>query len=118
MADNQSKFLDSVVQSVTDGLNESCWRPKADIYRTDKGWLIKFDMAGVQDNDIDILVSGRKLMVRGSRRDYLAEQKGLRHHRLEINYSQFQRTIELPHDIESSQISHEMMDGMLIIHID
>jgi len=117
MADNQSKYWDSVVQSVAEGFNESCWRPKADIYKTKTGWLVKFDVAGVKEQDIDILVSGRKLMIKGVRRDYLAE-KGMQNHRLEINYSQFQRTIELPHDIESSEIKYEMADGMLLVQID
>ena len=117
MPDNQSKWLDSVVQSVNEGFNEGCWRPKVDVYKSATGWLVKFDVAGVRENDIDILVSGRKLMIKGVRRDYLAE-RGLKSHRLEINYSAFQRTIELPHDIESSEITHEMAEGMLIIHID
>ncbi len=117
MTDKQSNWLDSVVQSVTEGFNESCWRPKADIYKTTTGWLVKFDIAGVKEQDVDILVSGRKLMIKGCRRDFISEQ-GLKHHRLEINYSQFQRTIELPHDIESSQIKHEFSDGMLLIYIE
>ncbi len=112
MSDNQ--WLDSVVQSVNEGAE---WRPKADIYKTETGWLVKFDLAGVADNDIDILVSGRKLMVKGCRRDLIAEQ-GLKVHRMEINYSCFQRTIELPHDIESSKIEHKVVDGMLHINID
>lgn len=117
MSDDPNKFLDSVVLSISETGADSCWRPKADMYRTEKGWVVKFDLAGISDDDVDILVSGRKLMIRGCRRDCLAEE-GLRVHRLEIQYSQFQRTIELPHDIASSEIRHEIRDGMLIIHID
>ena len=34
--------------------SEACWRPAADIYRTRTGWLIKYDLAGVRPEDIEI----------------------------------------------------------------
>ena len=26
---------------------QTCWRPSADVYRFPRGWLLKFDLAGV-----------------------------------------------------------------------
>jgi ATP-dependent Lon protease len=31
---------------------ESCWSPRADVYRGAYGWFIKFDLAGIQPEDI------------------------------------------------------------------
>ena len=45
------------------------WHPATDVYRTRDGWLIKFELAGVQPEDIDLTVQGRMLRVRGTRRD-------------------------------------------------
>ena len=44
------------------------WRPAADIYRTRTGWLAKFDLAGIDPQEIHIGVEGRCLCVHGVRR--------------------------------------------------
>ena len=45
------------------------WRPAADIYRTRTGWLAKFDLAGIDPQEIHVGVEGRCLCVHGVRRD-------------------------------------------------
>jgi HSP20 family protein len=92
------------------------WQPSADVYRTRTGWLLKFDLAGVRPEDIELHVSGRSLTVRGLRRDCLLEE-GCHHYRMEIAYSRFERTVEIAGDLDSAQIRTEHRDGMLIIRI-
>ena len=65
---------------------EAHWRPSTDLYRTPEGYLVKLDIAGVRPEDVRISVSGRKLKVKGSRRDR-AMHEGCRCYRLEIAYS-------------------------------
>jgi HSP20 family protein len=48
---------------------ETCWRPAADIYRTRTGWLIKYDVAGVKPDEIEVTVRGSQVIIRGVRRD-------------------------------------------------
>ena len=43
-------------------------QPAVDIYRCPEGWKIKFDLAGVKLEDVQVLVSEDKLIVRGVRR--------------------------------------------------
>src|SRR5262249_55433119 len=69
------------------------WQPSADVYRTRKGWLVKFDLAGVRPQDIELSVHDNTLSVRGERRDCLVEE-GCRHYRMEIAYDHFERSIE------------------------
>jgi HSP20 family molecular chaperone IbpA len=52
------------------------WRPAADIYHTREGWLVKLELAGVREDDIQITVSGRTLTVRGRRRDSIVTEGG------------------------------------------
>ena len=115
MSEHSSHWLDSVVHSAEEGLTS--WRPAADVYRTAKGWLVKFDLAGVREQDLSLAVSGRTLSVSGTRRDHTTEE-GCRHYRLEIMYSHFQRTIELPIDLESARINSQLSDGMLCVSIE
>jgi len=92
------------------------WQPAVDVYRTRKGWLLKFDLAGVRPEDIEVAVGDNHLTVRGARRDCSLEE-GCCHYRMEIAYSRFERRIEIPGDLSTAHITTEYRDGMLIIRI-
>jgi HSP20 family protein len=92
------------------------WQPSADVYRTRKGWLVKFDLAGVRPQDMELSVQDNTLTIRGLRRDCLTEE-GCRHYRMEITYAHFERCIELSGDLTRAQITTEHREGMLIVRI-
>jgi HSP20 family protein len=92
------------------------WRPAADVYRTADGFFIKFELAGVRAEDIDLEVLGSRMTLRGTRRD-CERQEGCRCYLMEISYSQFERTLDLPCNLERADISTSYRDGMLLVHI-
>jgi HSP20 family protein len=92
------------------------WQPLLDIYELRDGWLIKADVAGVRPNEVSVTVVGRRVTIRGTRRDSSVEE-GCCHYRMEISYSQFERTIELPSDPGPAGVQTEYRDGMLLIRI-
>jgi len=92
------------------------WNPAADVYRTDEGWLIKIDLAGVRADDMEIEVSNSNLRVRGCRRDTVYRE-GFRYHQMEIMYSRFEKNIKFPCPIEGASIQHDYRDGFLIINV-
>ncbi len=94
----------------------ACWRPAVDVYRDRDGWLVKFDLAGVAPRDIEVRVRGRFLTVAGVRRD-LTVQEGRQAYLMEIAYSRFERSVELPVDLEELEIGSESRDGMLLVSI-
>ena len=93
---------------------ETCWRPSVDVYRTRTGWLLKFDLAGVRLEDIGVHVEGCRVTVRGVRRDWLL-QEGYHHYSMEIAYSRFERTIELPCERPNPRVTLEDQHGILIV---
>jgi HSP20 family protein len=93
------------------------WQPAVDIYRCPDGWKVKFDLAGVKPSDIQIGVTGDKLIVRGVRRD-TAVTEGWSYHQLEITYSRFERVLTIPCNFAESNIRSEYLEGWLILHID
>jgi HSP20 family protein len=92
------------------------WRPAADVYRVHDGWLVKFDLAGVRPEEVRMSVCGRRLTVEGCRRDCQIED-GQQHYFMEIAYSHFERTIELPRELKQARISTEYRDGMLFVRL-
>ena len=93
------------------------WQPSVDIYRTPEGWKIKFDLAGVKTEDVQVLVADDKLIVRGVRRDSVMTE-GWSYYQLEITYSRFERVIKIPCDLSQADMRIECIDGWLILHVD
>jgi HSP20 family protein len=95
---------------------ESAWRPSVDIYQCRDGWLVKCDLAGVRPQDVRVSMAGRQLSIVGVRRDSTLVE-GHRAYSMEISYSRFERTLELPADLTGSRLSMEYHDGMLLIFL-
>ena len=93
------------------------WQPSVDIYKTPEGWKIKFDLAGVRPEDVQVLQADDTLIVRGVRRDSVMTE-GWSYYQLEITYSRFERIIKIPCDLSQSEIRSEAVDGWIILHID
>ncbi len=101
---------------MADPFAATAWRPAVDIYHSRGEWLLKFDLAGVRLQELEITVSGRQLTVCGVRRDWsvLADQ---RCYSMEIAYNRFQRSVELPCELDEMQLSTEYRDGMLFVRL-
>jgi len=90
--------------------------PRADVYRMETGWVVKFDLAGVTPSDVEVVVEGCTILVRGVRRDQFV-RRGLRHHSMEISYSRFERSLQLPCEATGAPVTTEYADGLLIVTI-
>jgi len=95
---------------------ELSWKPQADVYRIEGGWILKFDLAGVRLEDVKIWIERNVVFVAGVRRDVHIDQSWTCYSS-EISYSHFERSIALPHDLENSRIELEYRDGILLIRI-
>ena len=96
--------------------SEACWRPAADIYRTRTGWLIKYDLAGVRPEDVEITLGRSEITISGARRDWQLEN-GCSHYSMEIFYNRFERTLELPGDLQGAQTLIQSRDGILFLRL-
>ena len=92
------------------------WQPNTDVSRTPDGWLVKFELAGVRPEDMELLASGRRLTLRGVRRDCTTQEEA-RCYLMEITYGHFERTVELPCDLDQADISTDYQYGLLLVQI-
>src|SRR5579885_2039316 len=104
--------------SIWPALAEGCapWQPCADVYRTKEGWLLKFDLAGVRPQDVTVSISGRRVSVSGVRRDCALEE-GSSYYAMEISYNRFERSLEMPVDLEEALVKLEARDGLLLVRM-
>ena len=95
---------------------DAAWCPAADLYRTADGWLVKLDLAGVRPEDLRVAIEGRRLTVSGCRRDCCLSE-GWSHYHMEIAYSHFERSFELPCDLACCSVTTDYRDGMLHVRV-
>ncbi len=99
------------------------WKPNVNLYETDSSYLVCVDLAGVDKNEIDVVVQDQHLRIRGRRivptpEDIAETQKTrLRVHLMEIDHGNFSREVELPANVEKDGISATHRNGMLWIDL-
>jgi HSP20 family protein len=78
--------------------------------------VLKFDLAGVQIEDVSVTVRGRRVSIAGVRRDTVVEE-GCSYYSMEISYNRFERTIEMPSDLDQARITLEARNGILLVRM-
>jgi|SoiMethySBSTD1v2_1073268.scaffolds.fasta_scaffold01369_12 HSP20 family protein len=116
MGSQPKGFFRGIVLSSAVTFSDVPWEPRADVYRISRGWLVKFELAGVSPSDLEILARGRLITLRGNRRDFLVERR-LHSLSMEIAYSRFERTIQFPENVEGAEIATEYKDGMFLVQL-
>ena len=113
----EQRFFDLFAPSRVHHSAEEKWRPAADVYETDKVWVIKMELGGVRKEDISVTLSEGVMRVRGVRRD---EFKGewRTYHQAEINYSAFERSFLLPKGVHGGHIKSTYNHGLLAINVE
>ena len=92
------------------------WHPAVDAYQTARGWLLKYELAGVSPAEVEVITSGRTVTVRGMRRDVRIEDNQ-QSYSMEISYNRFERALELPCDVNAMDVATQYRDGMLLVRL-
>jgi HSP20 family protein len=94
----------------------TAWIPTADIFARGDDLVIRFELAGVREEDIDISLTGGVLTVSGERRSELNEEE-VHFYTRERSYGYFRRIMNVPEGVDSSKINASFEDGMLELNI-
>jgi HSP20 family protein len=111
------RLMNALFLPATEACEFDRWRPSMDVYRTRDGWLVKFELAGVRPEDMDLEVLGSRMTLRGVRRDRTPKEE-CRCFQMEIAYNRFERTLQLPCQLDRADIATEYRDGMLLVRIE
>lgn len=95
------------------------WRelvPSLEIHEDENQFNLTVDVPGIERKDIDISVTGNTLTVKGERKhEEKKREKGYFYS--ERRYGSFQRSIQLPSEVESDKIAANYKDGVLEVTI-
>ena len=88
--------------------------PALNLWEDSDKLCVEAELPGFELDELEIFVNGGKqLTIKGERRQVAAE--GGVWHRQERNFGSFERTMELPHDVDADKVSAEFKQGVLTI---
>lgn len=95
-------------------LREGVWQPPVDIFEDENGVVIKVELPGIDQKDIDVRIEDNTLTIRGERK-HDQEVKKENYHRVERYYGSFQRSFSLPTTIDRETVKAVCDKGILTI---
>jgi HSP20 family protein len=92
------------------------WLPAMDLVETDDDFVLKADLPGLSEKDVNIELEDNVLTISGERRSEHEERKeGL--HRVERASGGFTRSLTLPEGVDPEAIKASFDRGVLEVHI-
>lgn len=95
-------------------MREGAWQPPVDIFEDENGVVIKAELPGIDQKDIEVRIEGNTLTIRGERK-HGDEVRKESYHRIERYYGTFQRSFSLPQTINQENVKASCEKGVLTI---
>ena len=97
-------------------LTTASFVPAVDIYEDDKKVVLKLEVPGIEEKDLDVSVENSTLTVKGERK-FEKEEKEENFHRIERRYGSFYRAFTLPSTVDTENVAANYNAGVLRLEL-
>jgi len=111
--------VNSLFRDMNEGespLSTASFVPAVDIYEDDKKVMLKLEVPGLEQKDLDVSVENNTLTVKGERK-FEKEEKEENFHRIERRYGSFFRAFTLPSTVNTEDIHASYNAGVLKLEL-
>jgi len=111
--------MNSLFRDMNEGespLTTASFVPAVDIYEDDKKVMLKLEVPGLEQKDLDVSVENNTLTVKGERK-FEKEEKEENFHRIERRYGSFFRAFTLPTTVNTEDIHASYNAGVLKLEL-
>src|SRR5512132_1961298 len=92
------------------------WVPPIDLVEAEDRFLLKADLPGLSEGDVNIEVQDGTLTISGERKaEHEEHEKGW--YRIERSFGRFSRSLTLPDGVDTDRIAASFEDGVLAVRI-
>lgn len=103
-----------MIHAVSWHVRASVWSPPTDMYETENTYVARVEVAGMREDDFEILVENNTLLISGARPDYTERRA---YQQMEIRFGKFSTSVHLPGPVNMEQARAEYKDGFLTVTI-
>ena len=111
-----SIFPDFSWPSQDEQLMTGNFAPAVDVYEDAQKIVLKLEVPGIEEKDLDVRVENHTLTVKGERK-LEKEEKEENFHRIERRYGSFYRAFTLPSTVDTESISANYNAGVLKLEL-
>jgi HSP20 family protein len=90
--------------------------PAVDVYEDEKKIVLKLEVPGIEEKDLDVKVEKNTLTVKGERK-FEKEEKEENFHRIERRYGSFYRAFTLPTTVDTESVAASYTAGVLKLEL-
>jgi HSP20 family protein len=90
------------------------WAPKLDLSETKEAFVVRAEVPGVEQKDIQVSLQNELLTIKGEKTQE-KEEKDEHYHRMERAYGAFARALRLPAAVDASKVAASFKDGVLVV---
>ena len=100
----------------TESLAMGSFVPPVDIYEDNAQLVLKLEVPGIKEENLDVRLENQTLTIRGERK-FEKEEKEENFHRIERRYGTFTRSFTLPQTVDTNSVKANYEHGVLAIHL-
>ena len=111
--------VNSLFRDFTEGessMTTANFTPAVDIYEDAQKVVLKLEVPGIEEKDLDVRVENHTLTVKGERK-FEKEEKEENFHRIERRYGSFYRAFTLPSTVDTENIGASYNAGVLKLEL-
>ena len=110
-----SRLVNTLFEPTSGGAAQR-WLPPMDLVERDDHFILKADLPGLTEDDVNIEVQDNVLTVSGERKaEHERKERGF--YRLERSFGKFSRTLTLPEGVNAEAIGAKFENGVLEVSI-
>src|SRR5580704_12606662 len=100
-----------------DALTTAAFVPPVDIYEDEHKIVLKLEVPGMKESDLDIQLENNVLTVKGERK-FETEEKEENFHRIERRYGSFYRSFTIPNTVNPESVKASYDAGVLRVELE
>jgi len=101
-----------ILHAVSWQVRSNVWSPPTDEYETEEAYVVRVEIAGMREEDFEVLLENDILLISGSRSDFPDRRA---YQQMEIRFGKFATSVSIPRAVDVDQARAEYKDGFLTV---
>jgi HSP20 family protein len=101
-----------ILQAVSWQVRSNVWSPPTDVYEMEEAYVVRVEIAGMHEDDYEVLLENDTLLISGSRSD-IPDRRA--YQQMEIRFGKFATAVSIPGPVNEDRARAEYKDGFLTV---